>query len=148
MTRDKSLKVLLYCSGDEVAGYEVDVSFPTSIEIRINQAELKANLRGLKNKPGTTRPADITRHLHLTSTYENSITVTYALTPKVRIATISNVLVGTDVAQKYHLILNLAREHPPPSLVQKLKEGRAISKDQVIRESKTTDSTRFEHAET
>lgn len=45
--------------------------------------EIKANLRGLKNKPGSTRPADITNFVRKRPNYENSVVMTYALTHKV-----------------------------------------------------------------
>jgi E3 SUMO-protein ligase PIAS1 len=38
----------------------LDITFPSQIEVRINGDEIKANYKGLKNKPGSTRPADIT----------------------------------------------------------------------------------------
>jgi len=62
-----------------------DVSFPHQSEIKVNGGEIKANLRGLKNKPGSTRPVDITSVLrlqHNIPNYENKIAMTYALTNK------------------------------------------------------------------
>lgn len=61
----------------------VDIEFPYQIEIKVNQDEVKANLRGLKNKPGTTRPADITNLLRHKANYNNYMVITYALTKKV-----------------------------------------------------------------
>lgn len=44
---------------------------------------MKANLRGLKNKPGSTRPVDITKELRLNlPNYSNTVEMTYALTSK------------------------------------------------------------------
>jgi E3 SUMO-protein ligase PIAS1 len=51
----------------------------------VNGGDIKANLRGLKNKPGSTRPVDITDSLRLRpASYGNNIELTYALTQKVR----------------------------------------------------------------
>lgn len=75
-------KVLLFCASD-VSGVQ-DVAFPHQSELRINGAEFKANLRGLKNKPGSTRPVDITSAMRLRPNYKNDIDFTYALTNKVR----------------------------------------------------------------
>jgi E3 SUMO-protein ligase PIAS1 len=83
LAADKSLRVMIYCAGDTHP--QTDIAFPQQIEIRINGDEVKANMRGLKNKPGTTRPADITSMLHKNATYENTMLVTYALTAKVDI---------------------------------------------------------------
>lgn len=61
----------------------MDIAFPSQIEVRVNMDEVKANYKGLKNKPGSTRPADITDLLRTTpANYRNSIVITYALTQK------------------------------------------------------------------
>ena len=61
----------------------LDVAFPQQIEVRINNDEVKANYKGLKNKPGSTRPADITKFVRLTpANYPNKLVITYALTQK------------------------------------------------------------------
>ncbi|KAL9093328.1 MAG: hypothetical protein Q9165_004069 [Trypethelium subeluteriae] len=83
---DPSLRICLFCAADSGPGrYEqLDISFPSQIEVKVNNDEVKANFKGLKNKPGTTRPADITGFVRKTANYDNSISVTYALTNKVR----------------------------------------------------------------
>lgn len=79
---DKSLRVMVFCAGDK-HGIQ-DVAFPHQSEIKVNGGEVKANLRGLKNKPGSTRPVDITNHLRLKpATYDNRVELVYALTQKV-----------------------------------------------------------------
>jgi len=61
-----------------------DIAFPHQSEIKVNGGEVKANLRGLKNKPGSTRPVDITKELRLNlPAYSNTVEMTYALTSKV-----------------------------------------------------------------
>lgn len=60
-----------------------DITFPAQIEVRINGDEVRANYKGLKNKPGSTRPADITDFVRLSpANYRNTLVVTYALTHK------------------------------------------------------------------
>lgn len=77
---------MIYCSADSMHSpfQKVDIAFPHQVEIRVNQDEVKANLRGLKNKPGSTRPADITNLMRKRAGYENHLQVTYALTNKVQ----------------------------------------------------------------
>jgi E3 SUMO-protein ligase PIAS1 len=72
---------MVFCANDD-SGLQ-DVAFPHQSELRVNGDEIKANLRGLKNKPGSTRPVDITNALRLRSNYMNNIEFTYALTNKV-----------------------------------------------------------------
>ncbi|KAL9122978.1 MAG: hypothetical protein Q9187_000462 [Circinaria calcarea] len=121
-----NLKAMVYCASDPISPFsKVDIAFPHQVEIKVNLDEVKANLRGLKNKPGSTRPADITYMLRKRPGYDNSMTVTYALTTK-----------------KFYIVVNLVEQIPPEELVKKLKTGKSISKEQVIREmiSKAQDS--------
>lgn len=60
-----------------------DIAFPKEVELKANLDEVKSNLKGLKNKPGTTRPADVTSHIRKRPGYPNLIVMTYALTDKV-----------------------------------------------------------------
>lgn len=84
LSADDSTRAMIYCASDTMSPFsKVDIEFPYQLEIRINQDEVKSNFRGLKNKPGTTRPADITTMLRPKSGYDNHMVVTYALTKKV-----------------------------------------------------------------
>lgn len=84
LSKDPSIKAMIYCASEPISPFsKVDISFPYQLEIKINGDEVKANLRGLKNKLGSTRPADITTLLRRRAGYENSMAVTYALTNRV-----------------------------------------------------------------
>ncbi|CAK7267842.1 E3 SUMO-protein ligase pli1 [Sporothrix epigloea] len=78
---DPTMRVMIFCAA---SNYDVqDIAFPFQCEIKVNGGEIKANLRGLKNKPGSTRPVDITSLLRLKPPgYGNSLEFTYALTGK------------------------------------------------------------------
>ena len=118
LVRDTTTRVMIYCASDPLSPFsKADIAFPYQVEIKVNMDEIKANLRGLKNKPGSTRPADITDLLRKRAGYENTVTVTYALTQK-----------------RFHLIGNLVRQHSVEELVVKLRSGKNISKEQVVRE--------------
>ena len=81
ITADPSFRVMVFCAADGVGPQ--DIAFPHQSEIKVNHGEIKANLRGLKNKPGSTRPVDITKELRLNApTHNNEIEMTYALTNK------------------------------------------------------------------
>ena len=84
LSNDPTVRAMIYCASEPVSLFStVDICFPHQVEIKVNMDEVKANLRGLKNKPGSTRPADVTQLLRKRAGYENSIIVTYALTVKV-----------------------------------------------------------------
>jgi len=80
-----SFRIMLYCATSTLlTNYErVDVAFPNQLEVRVNQEEVKSNYKGLKNKAGTTKPADITDFVRKLAGYQNQLQITYALTSKV-----------------------------------------------------------------
>ena len=87
LVSEPNLRVMVYCAADPISPFtKVDIAFPYQVEIRVNGDEVKANLRGLKNKPGSTRPADISNLVRKRAGYENPMTVTYALTQKVSLS--------------------------------------------------------------
>jgi E3 SUMO-protein ligase PIAS1 len=82
---DPSLRLLLFSALEQpLAPYSrLDIAFPSQIEVKVNDDEVKANYKGLKNKPGSTRPADITDFVRTkVANQRNSILITYALTQK------------------------------------------------------------------
>lgn len=78
---DSSLRIMVFCAGGNTGTQ--DISFPYNSELKVNGGDIKANMRGLKNKTGSTRPVDITDSLRLRPIhYPNSVDFTYALTTK------------------------------------------------------------------
>ncbi|CAL3965913.1 hypothetical protein PZA11_002731 [Diplocarpon coronariae] len=119
VSTDNNLRVMVFCAGDS-SGRQ-DISFPHQSEIKVNGGEIKANLRGLKNKPGSTRPVDITKDLRLNlNAYSNSVEMTYALTK-----------------QKYFLVIYLVRTIPVTDLVEKLEKGRRITEQSVLEDMRS-----------
>ncbi|KAH8196613.1 hypothetical protein TruAng_009207 [Truncatella angustata] len=121
---DKSLRVMVFCAADN-QGVQ-DIAFPYQSELKVNGGEMKANLRGLKGKPGSTRPVDITDSLRLDKVaYGNNIDFTYALTTKVNKYDKSR--------QKYYFAIYLCRVSSIEDLVVKIR-GRKIPKASVLKE--------------
>lgn len=85
MRNDSSIRVLLYCAakGDAASGQPSDIAFPSQLEVKVNDSEVRANFKGLKNKVGSTRPADITAFITKQPSHTNRVLTTYALTQKV-----------------------------------------------------------------
>ncbi|KAH6893567.1 PINIT domain-containing protein [Thelonectria olida] len=113
---DPSYRIMVFCSGDNGAGVQ-NIAFPHQSELRINGGDIKANLRGLKNKPGSTRPVDITGSLRLKASYDNKLEFTYALTTK-----------------KFYLVVNLCKVTTVEQLVAQIADGRKIMAESVRRE--------------
>ena len=83
---DDNSRVMVFCAAENLTHSmkATDISFPHQVELKCNDSEVKANLKGLKNKPGSTRPADITSLLRKkVPNYSNIIEMVYALTTKV-----------------------------------------------------------------
>ncbi|PLB34495.1 transport protein particle component-domain-containing protein [Aspergillus candidus] len=122
MQADPNIRVMVYCAADSgLTQYtKSDIAFPHQVELKANLDEVKANLRGLKNKPGTTRPADVTNYIRKRPGYPNHIVMTYALTQK-----------------RFYVLANLVQRHPVETLVAELKMRKTIPKEQVIREMRS-----------
>lgn len=112
---DPSYRVMVF-GATEGPGLQ-DIAFPHQSELKVNGGDFKANLRGLKNKPGSTRPVDITSALRLKASYTNNIEFIYALTHK-----------------KYLLVVYMCRVKGPPELVKEISTRRKIPKESVIAE--------------
>ncbi|KAI1460722.1 PINIT domain-containing protein [Annulohypoxylon moriforme] len=109
------MRVMVFCGSEPVGPQEIQ--FPHQAELKVNGDDIRHNLRGLKNKPGSTHPVDITQKLRWRpGTYTNNIEFTYALTSK-----------------KFYLALYLCKTHSIDDLVAKIKTKK-ISKASVIRE--------------
>lgn len=119
LTRDKSLRCMIYCAAlDQMTAFtrDTEIAFPHQVEIRVNEKTISGlNLRGLKNRPGSTRPADITSHLTIKPNYRNEISLTYAMTLK-----------------DFVFIVNLVKFESVETLVENLRSGNAIAKEDVI----------------
>ncbi|KAK3333888.1 PINIT domain-containing protein [Cercophora scortea] len=111
---DPTMRVMIFCAGGNTGAQ--DISFPHQSELKVNDGDIKANLRGLKNKPGSTRPVDITASLRLKPlSYQNNIEFTYALTQK-----------------KFYLGLYICKSTPVDALVGQIQKK--IRKESVITE--------------
>lgn len=117
---DSSMRLLLYCGLSMVPMSLVDISFPNQLEVKINGDDVKANYKGLKGKPGTTKPADITDNVRKNQGYQNQLSVTYALTKN-----------------KFAFVVYLIKRVSADTLAERLRNGTVggnITKQQVIDE--------------
>lgn len=65
LTANKNVRLYLLCGAVNVLGTRgtETIQFPSPNELQMNGQVVKANLKGIKNKKGTTKPADITEYL-------------------------------------------------------------------------------------
>ena len=84
LQRDENTRVMVFCATENPTGMRSNINFPHQVELKCNGQEVKGNLRGLKNKPGSTKPADVTPYLTKRQLgFVNNIELVYALTNKV-----------------------------------------------------------------
>lgn len=120
---DPSLRLMLYCglSSGMNQWTTVDVAFPNQLEVKINDDDVRANFKGLKNKPGSTKPADITDRVRKNVGYPNRLAITYALTSK-----------------RYAFVIHLVKYISADALTERIKQGThgggVFSKTRVLQE--------------
>ncbi|KAF2114883.1 PINIT domain-containing protein [Lophiotrema nucula] len=120
---DAAYRLLLFSASEDLGPFaQYDVSFPSQIEVKINGEEVKANFKGLKNKAGSTRPADITDLVRKIGGYKNALQITYALTQK------------ASRDEKFSLYVYLVRRNSVPELINTVKSQAVFTKQQVIDE--------------
>ncbi|KAL0951264.1 hypothetical protein HGRIS_007978 [Hohenbuehelia grisea] len=97
------------------------VEFPATCEVRVNGMPLTANLKGLKKKPGTAPPPDITKFIRGGNT-PNRIEMVYV-----------NSQQPAQTNKKYYLVVMLVDATSVDQLVDRLKKGKYRSSDEVKR---------------
>nr|POE76191.1 e3 sumo-protein ligase pli1 [Quercus suber] len=115
--KSQGMRLLLYCGSlnQMSSSTPVDVAFPSQIEVKINNDTQQHNYKGLKNKPGTTKPVDITDLIRVQKNYTNQLSITYALTPN-----------------KYGMVVHLARVISADTLTERVRNGSVIPKNRVL----------------
>ena len=89
LENNKNTRVMLYCGAVEAPALgpmsTIHIAFPQQVEVKVNKEAIPGSqLKGLKNKPGSTRPPDITHLLVKTPGHCNEVSLTYAETNKAR----------------------------------------------------------------
>nr|OQO17353.1 hypothetical protein B0A51_14639 [Rachicladosporium sp. CCFEE 5018] len=121
LKEDSSMRLLIYCgqTSDMAAWSRLDIAFPNQLEVKLNNDDVKGNFKGLKNKPGSTKPADITDWVRKVAGYQNQLSICYALTSK-----------------RYAFTVHLVKSRAAEELTQRIRTARVISKQKVIDEMK------------
>lgn len=116
LSSDPALRVMVYCAADNDQPPK-DIAFPTQCELKCNAEQYSGNLKGIKKKPGTTKPADITSFVRRLVGFKNNVSVTYAATDR-----------------RYQFCVYLVRKASVEQLVEKVKSGHVITKQTVVNE--------------
>jgi len=115
---NEGMRLLMYCGLSQGMSpyHPVDIAFPNQIEVKVNDDDVKHNFKGLKNKLGSTKPADITDKFRTRPpSYSNQVTMTYALTSK-----------------RYSYVIYLVRYVTAAILTERIKSAKVIRKQTVL----------------
>ncbi|KAF9403271.1 SUMO ligase siz1, partial [Podila epigama] len=116
MKRDPELQLMVFCGwADSPPQQPVLMEFPSVCEIKVNGRVLEANLRGMKNKPGTVAPANITRLCRLESADYNKVEFIYANSTK-----------------RYYASTHLVKKISVQSIVAEIERGKFLSKEKML----------------
>lgn len=119
LQQNSDMRLMMYCglSPSMLPYAPVDITFPNQIEVKINDDDVKSNFKGLKNKPGSTKPADLTSKVRAKANYPNQVAVTYALTQT-----------------RYAFVIELVKYVSAAALTERIKHQHVIPKERVIEE--------------
>ncbi|KAK0797230.1 E3 SUMO-protein ligase pli1 [Friedmanniomyces endolithicus] len=119
MANSDNMRLLMYCGAAQGMSHysPVDIAFPNQMEVKVNEDEIKSNFKGLKNKPGSTKPADLTQKIRGRANYPNHMTVTYALT-----------------SRRYAFVVHMVQYVSAAILTERIRTANIIPKDRVIAE--------------
>jgi hypothetical protein len=103
------------------------IEFPSPSELLVNGKKVIANLRGLKGKPGTAPPADITKLLALSPRVSNRLEITYQ---------------GTT--RRFSLQAAVVKKVSVATLVERIRKGRFLTKESVLAKLRAPDDDDIE----
>ncbi|KAI6008232.1 PINIT domain-containing protein [Pisolithus orientalis] len=99
------------------------IEFPPTCEVRVNGAVLNANLKGMKKKPGTAQPADISKSVRPTG--QNRIEMVYVNSQQ------------PVQPKKYYLMVFLVEVTTVAQLVDRLRKGKYRSCEDIMAPMRT-----------
>ncbi|KAI0695175.1 PINIT domain-containing protein [Cytidiella melzeri] len=96
------------------------IEFPPTCEVRMNNNQLSANLKGMKKKAGTAPPPDLNKHLKVTVGMTNRVEMVYVNSQQ------------PTPSKKYYLVVMLVEVTTVDQLVERLKKGKFISNNEIL----------------
>ena len=116
------------------------MDFPPTCEVRVNNTQLTANMKGLKKKPGTAPPPDIGKYAR-TASVANRVEMVYVnsqqpIASKVNFLFALHHFCAEHLKQKYYMIVMLVESINIETLVQNLRTHNLRSRQEVQQKSK------------
>jgi len=112
-------RLVVFCTLTERINFgNCVVEFPSHAEIRCNGKVVPANLRGIKNKPGTINPPDITPQIIFMPSVTNKVDITFA-----------------ESKNSYTVTIYLVEKFTVAQLVEKIRRKGMLSKEGTLNKS-------------
>ncbi|KAF9305693.1 SUMO ligase siz1 [Mortierella antarctica] len=113
---DSELQLMVFCGwADSPPQQPILMEFPSVCEIKVNGRVLEANLRGMKNKPGTVSPANITRLCRMENADYNKVEFIYANSTK-----------------RYYASTHVVKKISVQSIIAEIERGKFLSKEKML----------------
>ncbi|KAA1471546.1 hypothetical protein DENSPDRAFT_837561 [Dentipellis sp. KUC8613] len=103
------------------------IEFPPTCEVRVNQIQISANMKGLKKKPGTAPPADIGKNVRHAG--QNRVEMVYVNSQ-------TNNNQAPPPPKKYYMAVMLVRVTSTDQLIDALKKGKYKSSTEILAKMK------------
>lgn len=128
------------------------IEFPPTCEVRVNGTQITANMKGLKKKPGTAPPADLTKFTRMQAGVPSKVEMVYVNSqqnnnqqpapPKVRrsstLATLVDFAHCIPCPQKYYIAVMLVKVTSVDQLITTLKATKRKSPDEILARSESS----------
>ena len=101
----------------------------------MNGVQITANLKGLKKKPGTAPPPDITKLVKLNG-HQNRVEMVYVNSQqpvhKVCGRCLSSLVLTSEHTQKFYLVVQLVEVSSVEAIVERIRKGKFRSREEVL----------------
>ncbi|KIK70931.1 hypothetical protein GYMLUDRAFT_303330 [Collybiopsis luxurians FD-317 M1] len=101
------------------------IEFPSTCEVRVNQAQITASLKGLKKKPGTAPPPELDKYVNFNTT-PNRVDMIYVNSQQ------------PSQPKKFFLVVKLVESISVPTLVENLRRNHFESSDRIKQQMQAT----------
>ncbi|EJD04077.1 uncharacterized protein FOMMEDRAFT_155211 [Fomitiporia mediterranea MF3/22] len=95
------------------------IEFPATCEVRVNNTPLQANLKGIKKKPGTAPPADLSKVVRMVVGQPNRVEMIYVNSQP------------NSPPKKFYLVVFLVEVSTVDELVDRLRKGKFRSSEEI-----------------
>ncbi|KAF7793338.1 hypothetical protein EIP86_004450 [Pleurotus ostreatoroseus] len=104
------------------------IEFPPTCEVRVNNTQLNASLKGMKKKPGTAPPPDLGKLVRTASGSANRVEMVYVNSQQ------------PIPCKKYFLVVMLVEVTSVDQLIERLRKGKFKSSNEIVAKMKQQSS--------